>query len=404
MRPTSSSVAGRSSASLPAGWWEPWASAISRCSCPGGSQQVASAAGAAGAWAQPARNVHRSRCTPPPPSHVRLHARPNWTRRRRCRIRTSSTWWSTSSRSRCRRSPIPPTTRRSSAPGTSTWRSTPAQFPERMTLFWHGLLTSDYRKAARLPVRPPAERAVSVDGPERLPHAHQRRHVRPADDSLPRPRGEHRSRAQRELQPRAHGAVHARRRQLHRDRRARGGSRLLRDPHRPRRREWAADPAAEGQGLDACSVHAGVRATARLRARRSKVSWPQLSTTAAARHSSGTPGTSIPRQALDIILSQPSCAPHIARDCAGAVLHARSRRQRSITSVADAISHQRLRHQDADARHLHQRGIHVPRCVSVAGSRPGRVHGRHACAHSRRPGLAATVRRAVRCSHGPDPL
>jgi uncharacterized protein (DUF1800 family) len=29
--------------------------------------------------------------------------------------------------------------------------TTPAQFPERMTLFWHGLLTSDYRKAARLP-------------------------------------------------------------------------------------------------------------------------------------------------------------------------------------------------------------------------------------------------------------
>jgi uncharacterized protein (DUF1800 family) len=29
--------------------------------------------------------------------------------------------------------------------------TTPAQFPERMTLFWHGQLTSDYRKAARLP-------------------------------------------------------------------------------------------------------------------------------------------------------------------------------------------------------------------------------------------------------------
>ena len=29
--------------------------------------------------------------------------------------------------------------------------STSAQFPERMTLFWHGLLTSDFRKAARLP-------------------------------------------------------------------------------------------------------------------------------------------------------------------------------------------------------------------------------------------------------------
>jgi uncharacterized protein (DUF1800 family) len=29
--------------------------------------------------------------------------------------------------------------------------TTRAQFPERMTLFWHGLLTSDYRKAARLP-------------------------------------------------------------------------------------------------------------------------------------------------------------------------------------------------------------------------------------------------------------
>jgi len=29
--------------------------------------------------------------------------------------------------------------------------SSPAQFPERMTLFWHGLLTSDYRKAARFP-------------------------------------------------------------------------------------------------------------------------------------------------------------------------------------------------------------------------------------------------------------
>ena len=29
--------------------------------------------------------------------------------------------------------------------------TTQAQFPERMTLFWHGLLTSDYRKAARFP-------------------------------------------------------------------------------------------------------------------------------------------------------------------------------------------------------------------------------------------------------------
>jgi uncharacterized protein (DUF1800 family) len=29
--------------------------------------------------------------------------------------------------------------------------TTPAQFPERMTLFWHGVLTSDYRNAARLP-------------------------------------------------------------------------------------------------------------------------------------------------------------------------------------------------------------------------------------------------------------
>ena len=29
--------------------------------------------------------------------------------------------------------------------------TTSAQFPERMTLFWHGLLTSDYHKAARLP-------------------------------------------------------------------------------------------------------------------------------------------------------------------------------------------------------------------------------------------------------------
>jgi uncharacterized protein (DUF1800 family) len=29
--------------------------------------------------------------------------------------------------------------------------TTAAQFPERMTLFWHGLLTSDYRKSARLP-------------------------------------------------------------------------------------------------------------------------------------------------------------------------------------------------------------------------------------------------------------
>ena len=29
--------------------------------------------------------------------------------------------------------------------------TTSAQFPERMTLFWHGLLTSDYRKSAQLP-------------------------------------------------------------------------------------------------------------------------------------------------------------------------------------------------------------------------------------------------------------
>jgi len=29
--------------------------------------------------------------------------------------------------------------------------TTQAQFPERMTLFWHGLLTSDYRKSTGLP-------------------------------------------------------------------------------------------------------------------------------------------------------------------------------------------------------------------------------------------------------------
>jgi uncharacterized protein (DUF1800 family) len=38
----------------------------------------------------------------------------------------------------------------------ATWyahmAATGAQFPERMTLFWHGLLTSDYRSAARLPL------------------------------------------------------------------------------------------------------------------------------------------------------------------------------------------------------------------------------------------------------------
>lgn len=51
--------------------------------------------------------------------------------------------------------PAPPADRIRSTAVAAWWyahmATTAAQFPERMTLFWHGLLTSDYRKSGQLP-------------------------------------------------------------------------------------------------------------------------------------------------------------------------------------------------------------------------------------------------------------
>ncbi len=70
--------------------------------------------------------------------------------------------------------------------------TTQAQFPERMTLFWHGVLTSDYRKAAHFPLRVPAERAVPERRAQGPAHPAQQRRSRPADDALSQPRRQHR--------------------------------------------------------------------------------------------------------------------------------------------------------------------------------------------------------------------
>ena len=134
--------------------------------------------------------------------------------------------------------------------------TTPAQFPERMALFWHGLLTSDYRKAARLPFvlqQNELYRTVGRSDFRTLINAvtYDPLMIRYLDleESTRLP--------QRELQPRAHGAVHARRRHLHGERCARGRSRVLRDSHRARRRERPAHAVTQAQGLDAGGIRAG---------------------------------------------------------------------------------------------------------------------------------------------------
>ena len=113
-----------------------------------------------------------------------------------------------------------------SSGGSTTCSTTPTPFAERMTLFWHGHFTSDYRKAAdntfmywqNLTWRRMAMtdlRSMLVAG-----------HHRPGDAPLPRP-GDvcDRPEPQRELLARADGALHDGRRQLHRGRRAPGRAR-----------------------------------------------------------------------------------------------------------------------------------------------------------------------------------
>jgi uncharacterized protein (DUF1800 family) len=117
---------------------------------PGGSQQVASAAGPAGAWASPlssagglAAHLLRRATFGYTPAELDAAAAMSYRDLVDMVVNQAA-------------QPLPPVTDPTNYQAVvRAWyahmATTPAQFPERMTLFWHGLLTSDYRKAARLP-------------------------------------------------------------------------------------------------------------------------------------------------------------------------------------------------------------------------------------------------------------
>jgi uncharacterized protein (DUF1800 family) len=117
---------------------------------PGGSQRVASAAGAAGAWASPLGTSTGLA------AHLLRRATFGYTPAELDAASSMSYPDLVDMVVNQQPQPLPavadPTDH---AAVVRAWyehmATTPAQFPERMTLFWHGLLTSDYRKAVRLP-------------------------------------------------------------------------------------------------------------------------------------------------------------------------------------------------------------------------------------------------------------
>src|SRR5450631_1621144 len=117
---------------------------------PGGSQAAASAAGAAGAWAsQLTTSTGRA-------AHLLRRATFGYTATELDAAASMSYPDLVDMVVSQEAEPLPPVVEATNYQAVvRAWyehmATTPAQFPERMTLFWHGLLTSDYRKAARLP-------------------------------------------------------------------------------------------------------------------------------------------------------------------------------------------------------------------------------------------------------------
>ena len=117
---------------------------------PGGSQAAASAAGAAGAWASPLTTSAGLA------AHLLRRATFGYTAAELDAAASMSYPDLVDRVISQRAEPLPPVAEATNHEAVvRAWyehmATTPAQFPERMTLFWHGLLTSDYRKAARLP-------------------------------------------------------------------------------------------------------------------------------------------------------------------------------------------------------------------------------------------------------------
>jgi len=117
---------------------------------PGGSQQVASAGGPAGAWASPLTGASGLA------AHLLRRATLGYTAAELDSAASMSYPDLVDMVINQPALPLPEVANPTSYQAVvRAWyqhmATTPAQFPERMTLFWHGLLTSDYRKAARLP-------------------------------------------------------------------------------------------------------------------------------------------------------------------------------------------------------------------------------------------------------------
>jgi uncharacterized protein (DUF1800 family) len=117
---------------------------------PGGSQAASSAAGAAGAWASPLTTSAGLA------AHLLRRATFGYTAAELDAAASMSYPDLVDGLVSQGAEPLPPVAEATNHEAVvRAWyehmATTPAQFPERMTLFWHGLLTSDYRKAARLP-------------------------------------------------------------------------------------------------------------------------------------------------------------------------------------------------------------------------------------------------------------
>ena len=141
--------------------------------------------------------------------------------------------------------------------------ATPSPLTERMTLFWHNHFVSSQQKVrfARLMYRQNATFRAHALGDFACPSAC--RCARAGDARLSRRRAESPGTAERELRARVDGAVHARRRPLHRAGRARSGACFHRLVARPRDRRIPFRPALHDRG-----VEDGARSHRTLRRRR----------------------------------------------------------------------------------------------------------------------------------------
>ncbi len=366
---------------------------------PGGAQQVASAAGPAGAWASPLTGASGRA------AHLLRRATFGYTAAELAQAASMSYPDLVDMVINQSAQPLPAVANPTSYQEVvRAWyqhmATTPAQFPERMTLFWHGLLTSDYRKAARLPFvlqQNELYRTAGRSDFRTLINAvtYDPLMIRYLDleESTAAAPNENYSRELMELF--TLGVGNYTETDVREGARAFSGIRtVLVDATGTRMQPpklKGSTPSAYAQALEQLLSQGATFKGVLARAQHDGGSKTFL----------GHTGNLNPAQALDIILEQPSCAPHIARNAL--VQFCTPNPPASlIDSVATAF-----RTSNYDIKTL-MRSIFTSEAftsaggVSVTGARPRRVHGRDH-ARARQAGSRANLR-AVGRGHGSGPL